>query len=102
MRDVPPVDVDISMLDISRPKGVVEKLQADLFDLTVLDSYTLNIFPKSLLPTAVYISLLAVLGWFISDLIWKHLSGLGEAPLSGPSTDCQRSGSGLVGDKKQS
>lgn len=69
---------------------------------TVLDSYVLDIFPKSLLPTAVYISVLAVLGWFISDIIWKHLSGLAEAPLSGQPTDHQRSGAGSLDDKKRS
>jgi len=39
----------------------------------ILDPYIGNVVPRSLLPTAVYIIILAVLAWFLSDLIWKGL-----------------------------
>ncbi|ETN36658.1 uncharacterized protein HMPREF1541_08936 [Cyphellophora europaea CBS 101466] len=47
MEVVPPVHVDI-----------------------ILDPYLLNIFPQSLLPTAGYIIIIAVLGWFVSGWIY--------------------------------
>ena len=47
MYDVPPVLVDI-----------------------ILDPYLLNVFPKSLLPTAGYLIALSVLGWSLSGLVW--------------------------------
>ncbi|KAK5703166.1 hypothetical protein LTR97_004115 [Elasticomyces elasticus] len=39
----------------------------------VLDPYLANVFPKSLLPTAIYIVILAGGGWFLSNEIWKRL-----------------------------
>ncbi|KAF2478693.1 hypothetical protein BDY17DRAFT_231434, partial [Neohortaea acidophila] len=39
----------------------------------ILDPYFANVFPTSLGPTAVYITVLAILGWYISDWIWSHL-----------------------------
>jgi hypothetical protein len=39
----------------------------------VLDPYLLNIFPRSLLPTAAYIVLLAVGGYYISGFAWKRI-----------------------------
>lgn len=50
MSEVPPVLVDV-----------------------ILDPYIGNIFPKSLLPTALYIGILALLSWFLSDSIWKWI-----------------------------
>ncbi|KAI9781663.1 MAG: hypothetical protein M1835_004259 [Candelina submexicana] len=50
MKNVPPVDVDI-----------------------ILDPYLLNIFPKSLVPTAGYIAILAIVSWFVSGWIWERL-----------------------------
>lgn len=47
MDNVPPVHVDV-----------------------ILDPYLLNIFPQSLLPTAMYIVIVAVAGWFASRLIY--------------------------------
>lgn len=47
MEDVPPVFVDI-----------------------IVDPYVFNIFPRSLIPTASYITILAVGSWFLS----KHIS----------------------------
>lgn len=48
MRYPPPVDVDI-----------------------ILDPYLANIFPASLVPTAIYILLLAVTGWYVSGVVWS-------------------------------
>ena len=56
MSDVPPVLVDV-----------------------ILDPYLLNIFPQSLLPTAGYLIILAVGGWFVSGFIWKILVQVAEA-----------------------
>jgi hypothetical protein len=44
----------------------------------ILDPFIGNIFPKSLLPTAVYITILAVSSWFISGFIWRRLSNLAQ------------------------
>ena len=56
MRSPPPVDVDI-----------------------ILDPYLFNIVPKSLAPTGVYITVLAIAAWFISGAIWKPIfSTLGQ------------------------
>ena len=49
MRHVPPVFVDI-----------------------ILDPYIFNVFPRSLVPTAVYIIILAIGGWYLA----KYTSGL--------------------------
>lgn len=56
MSDVPPVLVDI-----------------------ILDPYLLNVFPKSLIPTAAYLIVLAVGGWFLSGLIWRQLIQIADA-----------------------
>jgi hypothetical protein len=50
MRHPPPVDVDI-----------------------ILDPYLANIFPRSLLPTAGYIIILAICSWYISGAVWTLL-----------------------------
>ena len=51
MKHVPPVSVDI-----------------------ILDPYVLNVFPRSLVPTAAYIIILAIGGWFLA----KNISGFVE------------------------
>jgi hypothetical protein len=48
MEQVPPVFVDI-----------------------ILDPYIFNVFPRSLIPTASYIVIIAVGGWFLSKCISK-------------------------------
>ena len=50
MQHPPPVDVDI-----------------------ILDPYHGNVFPASLVPTAVYIGALAVIAWYLSGYIWTLL-----------------------------
>jgi hypothetical protein len=48
----------------------------------ILDPYLLNIFPKSLIPTAAYLIVLAIGSWFLSGLIWRLLIQLADASLS--------------------
>ena len=50
MDNVPPVQVDV-----------------------ILDPYLLNVFPKSLVPTAGYLVVIAAAGWFLSGWINKSL-----------------------------
>ena len=71
MSDVPPVLVDI-----------------------ILDPYLLNVFPKSLIPTAGYLIALAILGWVLSGVIWRILLQVAD---TGPSI---RSKNSNVLDKK--
>lgn len=43
----------------------------------------LNVFPKSLGPTAIYVSIVAVISWYVAGLIWRwlvELSGVDEKP----------------------
>jgi hypothetical protein len=56
MSDVPPVLVDV-----------------------ILDPYLLNVFPKSLVPTAGYLIILAFGSWFLSGLIWRLLIRVADA-----------------------
>lgn len=51
MLHVPPVDVDI-----------------------ILDPFLLNVLPQSLLPTGVYLIVLAIIAWFLANYIWQILS----------------------------
>ncbi|KAF2229921.1 hypothetical protein EV356DRAFT_536854 [Viridothelium virens] len=45
----------------------------------ILDPYLLNVFPRSLVPTAGYILGLAILGWYLSGLIWNWLISVTQA-----------------------
>lgn len=40
----------------------------------ILDPYVANIFPQSLLPTAAYMVVLAVIAFFVSGTLWRALS----------------------------
>lgn len=51
MDDVPPVAVDL-----------------------ILDPYVLNILPKSLLPTGLYLGAIGIIAWLASSWILRHLS----------------------------
>jgi hypothetical protein len=42
----------------------------------VLDPFILNIFPKSLVPTAGYLILVALGAWFLSGTITDFLTGI--------------------------
>ena len=50
MKNVPPVHADV-----------------------ILDRYLLNVFPKSLLPTGLYLVIIGVVGWFLSGWFWDFL-----------------------------
>ncbi|KAL9620295.1 MAG: hypothetical protein Q9160_005194 [Pyrenula sp. 1 TL-2023] len=39
----------------------------------ILDEFVLNIFPRSLLPTAAYILLVAAVAWIMAGYVWKIL-----------------------------
>ena len=68
MQNVPPVNVDIS-----EPDFALSSLHDGLIALTVLDPFLLNILPRSLLPTGVYLIILAVFAWYLSGFIWQGL-----------------------------
>ena len=91
----------ISVRWITKTCNVSGLLKLILPSLTVLDPYALNIFPKSLLPTAVYITILAVLGWFVSDIIWKWLASAVEEPQAGQSANPQIAKRGIEEEKKR-
>lgn len=49
--------------------------QPPLVDVEIiLDPYVANIFPESLLPTAAYIVILAVVSFFLSGTLWRAVS----------------------------
>lgn len=52
----------------------------------ILDPYLLNVFPKSLLLTGVYLVIIAVVGWFLSGWCWDNLV-IPFAAGAAPSTD---------------
>jgi hypothetical protein len=54
-------------------KTLMEQVPPVFVD-TILDHYVLNVFPKSLIPTAGYIAVLAVGGWFLSNFLWRTLN----------------------------
>ena len=66
-----PVDVDISMSTHASTAAYARAEMADKY--SVLDPYLLNVFPRSLVPTALYIVTLAVGSWFLSGVIWDWL-----------------------------
>jgi len=51
-------------------KTLMEHVPPVFVDI-ILDPYIFNVFPRSLLPTAAYIILLAIGGWYLS----KYISG---------------------------
>jgi hypothetical protein len=69
MNDVPPVVADI-----------------------ILDPFLFNVFPRSLVPTAVYTVVIAVIAYFVGGFLAKSLTGIVATALSGreeesPPTD---------------
>jgi hypothetical protein len=56
-----------------------------LADFTVLDPFLLNILPQSLVPTALYITVLAIGSFFLSGAIYSWLANIAESPK--PHTD---------------
>lgn len=78
MQNVPPVNVDISEKASARTDSTV----ADPIG-PVLDPFLLNAFPRSLLPTAGYLVLIAIGAWYLSEFIWRcfdRFSQLAETP----------------------
>lgn len=62
MRTVPPVHADI-----------------------ILDPYLFNVLPESLIQTAGYLVVVAVVGWYISSYVWfvvKSAAYGGKGPVS--------------------
>jgi len=59
---------DYFSLDMS----LMETVPPVLVDV-ILDPFLFNVFPKSLVPTAVYIVILAIVAWFLSGFIWKGI-----------------------------
>ena len=47
----------------------------------ILDRYLLNIFPQSLVPTAIYITSLAVISWFVAGYIRRLLVSVAKRSL---------------------
>ncbi|OJD21185.1 hypothetical protein ACJ73_07479 [Blastomyces percursus] len=58
-------------------RGLMENVPPVHVDVT-LDPYLFNIFPKSLLPTALYILILAGVAWAISSLVWAGFEGVAD------------------------
>ena len=53
----------------------------------VLDPFLLNLLPRSLLPTSIYIILIALVAWILSRTIWDQLSQTGSVRPEGKKTD---------------
>ena len=58
-------------------KALMETVPPVLADI-ILDQYLLNVFPKSLLPTAGYLVVLALASWYLSDFISRGLLWVAE------------------------
>lgn len=56
-----------------KPLGHLDIILTDAIGL-VLDPFLLNVFPRSLLPTAGYLVLIAIGAWYLSEFIWQCLS----------------------------
>lgn len=56
-------------------KTLMETVPPVLADV-ILDPYILNVLPKSLVPTGIYLVILAVIAWFLSGYIWRLLSSI--------------------------
>ncbi|KAG8626151.1 hypothetical protein KVT40_006552 [Elsinoe batatas] len=86
-----PQDVDQTKTNIQSPQSLMFlrlsgaadyfTLQKDLMKSPkpvhvdiILDPYTFNVFPKSLIPTTGYIVVVAVVGFFVSKFVWRRLS----------------------------
>ncbi|KAI5303142.1 hypothetical protein KEM56_007866 [Ascosphaera pollenicola] len=48
----------------------------------ILDPFLANIFPRSLVPVGIYISIVAVIAWFVSGIIWKFISGISDSDVA--------------------
>lgn len=59
-------------------KTLMEQVPPVYVDI-ILDPFLLNVFPRSLVPTASYIILLAVGSWFLSKYISRYLRAVGNS-----------------------
>lgn len=57
----------------------MENVQPVLVDI-ILDPYLLNVYPSSLLPTAVWIVLVAIASFFIAQFVSKWLQVVASTP----------------------
>ncbi len=53
-------------------QSLMDNVPPVLVDI-ILDRYLMNIFPRSLLPTAAYILVVAIASWFVSGYVWQLL-----------------------------
>ena len=57
---------------------MLSSFHCELIALTVLDPFLFNILPTSLLPTGVYLIILAVFAWYLSGVIWRGLDQIAQ------------------------
>ncbi|KAI5306984.1 hypothetical protein KEM56_005903 [Ascosphaera pollenicola] len=48
----------------------------------ILDPFLANIFPRSLVPVGIYLSIVAVIAWFVSNFVWKFVSGIADSDVA--------------------
>jgi hypothetical protein len=48
----------------------------------ILDPYLLNVLPRSLVPTGVYLIIISILSYYLSGAIYAWLSNIGCGPSS--------------------
>lgn len=53
----------------------------------VLDPFLLNLLPRTLLPTGIYIILIAIVAWYLSRFIWDGLNQLARVHPEGKKTE---------------
>ena len=53
----------------------------------VLDPFLLNVLPRSLVPVAAYITIVAVAAWFLSAYVYRWLLLVLQEPLQKVRTD---------------
>ncbi|KZF20591.1 hypothetical protein L228DRAFT_269893 [Xylona heveae TC161] len=63
---------------VSTNKSLMEHVPFVVVDI-ILDPFILNVFPRSLIPTAGYLVVLAVFAWFVSGFIFKFLDNLARS-----------------------
>lgn len=56
-------------------KALMQNVPPVLVDI-ILDPFILNVFPRSLVPTAGYLTIVAIGSWFLAKAIAKWLSNI--------------------------
>jgi hypothetical protein len=67
-------------------KNLMQQPPPVLVDV-ILDPFLLNVFPRSLLPTAVYVSVVALIAWVASNKIWNLMLGIASQATPKPHAD---------------